>query len=228
MINVAVASAQRELARKLRTCLVEWGYRPWEMEREIPLQFQLQERGCDVLLLDLETPIGKNPAAAAQIKKMPEHRHLAVLGILGAEQMPPLEFNWGLDDFVWRGAEPHIWLAQLQTKLRFLLWRLNKLDSNDVLRVRNLEVNLASYQVTVDNALIYLTYKEFELLRFLLSNRGRVFTRDALLRHVWGDEYLGGTRTVDVHIRRLRGKIGPQFDELIQTVRHVGYKMVKD
>jgi DNA-binding response OmpR family regulator len=89
-------------------------------------------------------------------------------------------------------------------------------------------MNLASYQVAISGETLYLTYKEFELLRFLMTHRGRVFSRDGLLRHVWGEEYLGGTRTVDVHIRRLRAKIGPQFDELIQTVRNVGYKMVKE
>jgi DNA-binding response OmpR family regulator len=91
-----------------------------------------------------------------------------------------------------------------------------------------LVMNLASYQVSVSGQQIELTYKEYELLRFLLTHRGRVFSRDALLRHVWGEEYLGGTRTVDVHIRRLRAKIGTEFDELIQTVRNVGYKFIEE
>ena len=102
------------------------------------------------------------------------------------------------------------------------------MDSKDTIKAGALVMNLASYQAWVRNEQLELTYKEFELLRFLLTHRGRVFSRDALLRHVWGEEYLGGTRTVDVHIRRLRAKIGPQFDELIQTVRNVGYKMIEE
>jgi DNA-binding response OmpR family regulator len=69
-----------------------------------------------------------------------------------------------------------------------------------------------------------LTFKEFELLRFLASHPGRVFTRPALLREVWGYDFYGGTRTVDVHIRRLRAKLGPEFEPLVETVRGVGYR----
>src|SRR5438046_1364780 len=79
-------------------------------------------------------------------------------------------------------------------------------------------------QVTVENRPLDLTYKEFELLRFLASRPGRVFTRAALLREVWGYDFYGGTRTVDVHIRRLRAKLGPENEHLIETVRGVGYR----
>ena len=70
-----------------------------------------------------------------------------------------------------------------------------------------------------------LTYKEFELLKFLAANQGRVLTRDALLHEVWGEDYIGGSRTVDVHIRRLRAKLGTEHDNLIGTVRNVGYRL---
>ena len=84
-------------------------------------------------------------------------------------------------------------------------------------------INFATYQVHVDNEPIDLTYMEYELLKFLATHRGRVFTRQTLLSRVWGYDYFGGTRTVDVHVRRLRAKLG-EHANVIQTVRNVGYK----
>jgi len=89
-------------------------------------------------------------------------------------------------------------------------------------------MDLSRHTVTDNGVEVKLTAKEFLLLQYLLQHRGRVLSRDLLLTDVWGYHYTGGTRTVDVHIRRLRAKIGPQFDELIQTVRNVGYKMIEE
>ena len=87
-----------------------------------------------------------------------------------------------------------------------------------------MSIDTESYRVTAQGRPLDLTFKEFELLRFLASRPGRVFTRPALLREVWGYDFYGGTRTVDVHIRRLRAKLGPEHEHLIQTVRSVGYR----
>ena len=87
-----------------------------------------------------------------------------------------------------------------------------------------LALDIETYRVTASGCPLDLTYKEFELLRFLASNPGRVFTRPALLREVWGYDFYGGTRTVDVHVRRLRAKLGPEHEHLIETVRGVGYR----
>ncbi len=94
----------------------------------------------------------------------------------------------------------------------------------DVLRVGALELNLANYQVSIDGRPINFTYMEYELLKFLATHPGRVFTREALLSQVWGYDYYGGERTVDVHIRRLRAKLGQDCGGRIQTVRSVGYR----
>ena len=83
----------------------------------------------------------------------------------------------------------------------------------------------ATYTARLRGTILDLTYKEFELLKFLAANRGRVLTRDALLHEVWGEDYIGGSRTVDVHIRRLRAKLGTEHDNLIGTVRNVGYRL---
>jgi DNA-binding response OmpR family regulator len=91
-------------------------------------------------------------------------------------------------------------------------------------RVGSLEVDLATYQVTVDGEPVDFAFKEYELLRFLITHPGRVFSREALLNRVWGYDYYGGARTVDVHVRRLRAKLGSEHAARIQTVRGVGYR----
>jgi DNA-binding response OmpR family regulator len=226
---IAIASSDRKFARELRLQLVGRGYRPWSADPEELLLAQLQERGADLILLDFAEPIGNAAKTARALKAATETKHTPILACIEARETSLLDFSIGLDDF-WIKSDSleKPGFDELHARIRFVLWRLSKLDSEDVIRAGDLTINLASYQVAVGGEPIYLTYKEFELLRFLMTHRGRVFSRDGLLRHVWGEEYLGGTRTVDVHIRRLRAKIGPQFDELIQTVRNVGYKMIKE
>ena len=94
---------------------------------------------------------------------------------------------------------------------------------SDVLNIDNLEINLATYQVTLDDEPIDLTLMEYSLLSFLATHPNRAYSREVLLHRVWGFEYCGGTRTVDVHIRRIRSKVGPQIAAHITTVRGVGY-----
>lgn len=224
MTIIALASNDRKFARELRLQLIGWGYRPWMADPEEPLFDQLRERGADLLIVDFTSASDDPNATVRALKASSELKHTPIVALVDARETVTLDFSIGLEDFLVRSDS----FEELHTRIRFVLWRLSKLDSDDIIRAGALTMNLASYQVTVSGEQLYLTYKEFELLRFLMTHRGRVFSRDALLRHVWGEEYLGGTRTVDVHIRRLRAKVGPQFDELIQTVRNVGYKMIKD
>jgi DNA-binding response OmpR family regulator len=97
---------------------------------------------------------------------------------------------------------------------------------SEEIRSGDLAIDEATYQAKVGGAPLDLTFKEFELLKFLAQHPGRVFTRAQLLQEVWGYDYFGGTRTVDVHVRRLRAKLGPEREALIGTVRNVGYKFV--
>jgi hypothetical protein len=96
-------------------------------------------------------------------------------------------------------------------------------DPSAVVRAGTLELNLANYQVTVDGVSVAFAYMEYELLKFLMTHANRVFSREALLKRVWGYDYYGGARTVDVHIRRVRAKLGPEQAARIKTVRSVGY-----
>jgi DNA-binding response OmpR family regulator len=95
-----------------------------------------------------------------------------------------------------------------------------------VIRSGDLSVDETTYSAKLRGRPLELTFKEFELLKYLAQHPGRVFTRAQLLQEVWGYDYYGGTRTVDVHVRRLRAKLGPEHESMIGTVRHVGYKFV--
>ena len=113
--------------------------------------------------------------------------------------------------------------AELRVRLAMLRRRVGTGDGT-VIRLGPLAIDADTYRVTASGRALDLTYKEFELLRFLAARSGRVFTRPALLREVWGYDFYGGTRTVDVHVRRLRAKLGPEHEHVIETVRGVGYR----
>jgi DNA-binding response OmpR family regulator len=100
----------------------------------------------------------------------------------------------------------------------------NGVEEDDVVRAGSLELNLATYQVTIAGRPISFAYMEYELLKFLITHPGRVFSREALLSAVWGYDYYGGARTVDVHVRRVRAKLGQEHAARIKTVRSVGYR----
>lgn len=129
--------------------------------------------------------------------------------------------QWMVNDIMLASAGP----AELEARLRLLVTHSAPAETPDetVIRAGGVTVDEASYSARLQGSPLNLTYKEFELLKFLVQHQGRVFTRAQLLSEVWGYDYYGGTRTVDVHIRRLRSKLGPDHEQLITTVRNVGY-----
>lgn len=122
-------------------------------------------------------------------------------------------------DFVVHGAGPE----ECAARIRQLLWPGSESSTSDFLAVDNMTINLATYQVTVNGEPLDFTYLEYALLAFLVTHPGRTYSRDALLRRVWGFDYYGGSRTVDVHVRRVRAKLGPELAQRLETVRGVGY-----
>ena len=122
-------------------------------------------------------------------------------------------------DFVMHSASAE----ECAARIRQLLWPGNEGSSSDLMVVENMTINLATYQVTVGGEPLDLTYLEYALLAFLVTHPGRTYSRDALLRRVWGFDYYGGSRTVDVHVRRVRAKLGPELAQHLETVRGVGY-----
>ncbi len=124
------------------------------------------------------------------------------------------------DDFCLTPFQPR----ELSARLGHLFWRTGRGTRPELVEYGPLALNLETYQAAIAGRPLDLTYMEYELLKFLSSHPGKVFTREVLLSRVWGYEYYGGARTVDVHIRRLRAKLGEEHASLIQTVRSVGYR----
>jgi DNA-binding response OmpR family regulator len=142
---------------------------------------------------------------------------LPILAVVEAAQFPLIEQARGVADLITTPPDP----AELGIRIR----RLSKLSGNDELLVYNdLELNPLTYQASLAGMALDLTYMEYELLRYFIEHQGRVWTREQLLSKVWGYDYFGGARTVDVHVRRLRAKLGEERAAWITTVRSVGYR----
>jgi DNA-binding response OmpR family regulator len=150
---------------------------------------------------------------------------LPVIAVLKEGGLIALSADWSVDDVLLDTAGP----AEVDARLRLALARRHSAVDTEpgMVKVGDLTIEEATYTARLKNGTLDLTYKEFELLKFLAQHPGRVFTRSHLLQEVWGYDYFGGTRTVDVHVRRLRAKLGAEYESLIGTVRNVGYKFVK-
>jgi DNA-binding response OmpR family regulator len=145
-----------------------------------------------------------------------------ILVVLEPGTLARFRFEAGAEDFLLTTASSD----EISARLALVFRRAGHGDGETVIKVGDLTINPDNYQVYVHGRPLDLTYKEFELLKFLAQRPGRVCDRDMLLREVWGYDYFGGTRTVDVHIRRLRAKLGAEHETLIETIRNVGYRLV--
>lgn len=148
-----------------------------------------------------------------------------VLLILTEGGLAVVRHDWGMDDLVLHTCGP----AELEARIKLAIARHAALrDAADpeshLIRTGEVVIDDAAYTAKVGRRSLDLTFKEFELLKFLVQHPGRVFSREQLLQEVWGYDYFGGSRTVDVHVRRLRAKLGPENETLIGTVRNVGYR----
>lgn len=150
-----------------------------------------------------------------------------LLLVLTEGGLAAVALDWGMDDVVLNTAGP----AEVEARLRLAISRGRALDQERIpesseIRNGDLVIDEVTYSARLRHRSLDLTYKEFELLKYLAQHPGRVFTRAQLLQEVWGYDYFGGTRTVDVHVRRLRAKLGTEHESLIGTVRNVGYRFV--
>ena len=175
----------------------------------------------EIVMVDLR--IGDDALAHAKdlIANYDQVAEAPRLAIVESTEVVELQSRY-IEDFILYPYET----SELAVRLVRLLNKNQKLKSGKLLSADGLVIDTESFEVTVDGRQLALTFKEFELLRFLAAHPGRVHTREALLNQVWGYEYFGGLRTVDVHVRRIRAKLGGNHENLIQTVHGVGYKFV--
>lgn len=160
--------------------------------------------------------------AMAKWLRSREDSEPTILLLVSADFLPELSDQTGLfDDFCLTPFHP----AELEARLEHILARSGTEADGSIISYGPLTLNVDTYQAIVEGRTLDLTYMEYELLRYLTAQPGKVFSRETLLSEVWGYDYYGGARTVDVHIRRLRSKLGEEHASLISTVRSVGYRL---
>ena len=172
---------------------------------------------CDLIFVDARFDL----ASAKSLCKILTTTGINVplILILTEGGLAAVSADWGVDDVILETAGP----AEADARIRLSIGRQAQERSNPTIQASGVVIDEASYSAKVRGRPLDLTFKEFELLRFLATHPSRVFTREQLLSEVWGYDYFGGTRTVDVHVRRLRAKLG-DLESLIGTVRNVGYR----
>ena len=172
---------------------------------------------CDAILVDARFDL----SSAKSLCKILTTTGITVPLILVLTEggLTAVSADWGSNDVVLESAGP----AEVDARIRLVIGRMAQADSASKIQASGVVIDEASYSARVHGRPLDLTFKEFELLRFFATHPSRVFTREQLLSEVWGYDYFGGTRTVDVHVRRLRAKLG-DLESLIGTVRNVGYR----
>ena len=158
------------------------------------------------------------------LKKEPQSQDIPIVLLMDENEMKSSDLPSGIQEVLYRPLR----MLEAVARIQHLFKRLHKVDQKNLIVRGKISIDVAKYETRVGDKKIDLTYTEFELLKFLCSNPGTVFTRAVLLNKVWGYEYYGGTRTVDVHIRRLRSKIEGKSSVFIETVRNIGYKFTAE
>lgn len=175
----------------------------------------------DLVILDVMLPRTDGIEVLKILRNTADYAEIPVIMATakGAEFDKVQGLDLGADDYL---VKP-FGMMEMVSRVKAVLRRCKPKNPANTMRARELELNVAERIVTINGNKISLTYKEFEMLSLFMKNRGRVFSRDMLYNEIWGEDYVGETRTVDVHIRTLRQKLG-EYGEMIETVRHVGYK----
>ena len=169
----------------------------------------------DLVLFDFKSlPDPKGSSAHQVLREEKELRDIPVLFLVPKGSEAQIDFGRGVDDFM---TKPFIF-SELLARFRLILWKHRRISGKDMVHHGKLVMNLQKYEVSLNGTSLTLTFKEYELLKFLATHPGKVFTRDIILNKVWGYDYYGGTRTVDVHIRRLRSKLEEGAQTYLETV----------
>lgn len=218
MPRVFIIANESEQARKLRAELAQRGFDCLIVPHNDEAIKQIAGQHIGVMLLDTdEATTGSE--AWEQAQRIRQERQIPLIALVSGEKLNGLDSN--IDDFVVKPWEPN----EVTVRIKRILREKESIDNEDIIRCGDLVIDSAKCEVSLSGKPIMLTFKEYQLLKFLASNKGKVFTRESLLNKVWGWDYYGGDRTVDVHIRRLRSKIEDPTHTFIETVRNIGYRL---
>jgi DNA-binding response OmpR family regulator len=218
LLRVFIIANESEQAKKLRAELAQRDFDCLIVPYNDEAIEQIAGQSPGVMLLDAdEAPTGSKAWELAQ--SMRQDMNIPLIALMSREKLNGLDSI--VDDFVVKPWE----VNEVTARIKRILRQKGSVDSEDIIKCGDLVIDLAKYEVSLNGKPIMLTFREYQLLKFLVSNKGKVFTREALLNKVWGWDYYGGDRTVDVHIRRLRSKIEDPTHTFIETVRNIGYRL---
>jgi two-component system alkaline phosphatase synthesis response regulator PhoP len=216
--RIFIIANESEQARKLRADLAQRGFDCLIVPHNDGAIEQIAGQSAGVMLLDAdEATSGSETWEQAQ--SIRQDMNIPLIALMSSEKLNGLDSS--VDDFVVKPYEA----KEVTVRINRILRQKGDIDSEDIIRCGDLVIDLAKYEASLNGKPIMLTFREYQLLKFLASNQGKVFTREALLNKVWGWDYYGGDRTVDVHIRRLRSKIEDPTHTFIETVRNIGYRL---
>jgi DNA-binding response OmpR family regulator len=217
--RVFIIANESDQARKLKAELAQRGLDCLVVPHNDGAIEQIAGQSPGVMLLDTnEATFDSEAWELAQ--RIRQEMNIPLIALMSREKLNGLDSSTSIDDFVVKPWEA----TEVTTRIKRILRQKGSTGSEDIIRCGDLVIDSAKCEVSLGGKSIILTFKEYQLLKFLANNKGKVFTRDVLLDKVWGWDYYGGDRTVDVHIRRLRSKIEDSTHIFIETVRNIGYK----
>jgi two-component system alkaline phosphatase synthesis response regulator PhoP len=226
MEKIYVIEDDESIRELLRVALEGFSYKVRVYEAAEPALSDMKEDKPDLAVFDLMLPGMDGLTAIRKLRQDPNLRSMPIICLTAKDK--ELDKVMGLDV----GADDYITkpfgVLELAARIRSLLRRTHKNDTEELRPIEGLSLNPMTREVRVEGRLVDLTYKEFELLNYLVENSYRVVSRDELLNRIWGYDYTGETRTLDIHIRSLRAKLGKLGEQCIRTTRSVGYRFVKE
>jgi DNA-binding response OmpR family regulator len=222
MWRVLIIAQESEATRKLRSQIARSGLACSIVPHGDELEAEIITYRPDLVLVEMDDNL-TSAHTLGLIGEFQKRRKLPVIALVSRETLAELD-TIDADDFLSSPYDGH----ELTLRVKRLLNIGKNGASGELIECDGLLIDLARYEVTLEGRIIELTFKEYELLKLLASNSGRVYSREALLDQVWGYDYYGGDRTVDVHVRRLRSKIEDATHTFIETVRNIGYRFKKN
>lgn len=223
MPDLVIVGRHNEILARLQMALSRKGFVCSLVDYDEDIAEYISNQSPDVVIAEINSYQPDN-LAREYIKEIKLRTSLPIIALVSDEILEGMDVDQSIDDFI---STPYNTI-ELALRIKRILKREVVPDHHETIGCEGLLIDLASCEVSVDGAKVELTFKEYELLKFLAGNRGRVFTREAILDKIWGMDYFGGDRTVDVHIRRLRSKIEKHGQSFIETVRNIGYRFRKD
>jgi DNA-binding response OmpR family regulator len=220
MTSILIIAPEGEGIEGLRSGLARMGFACSIADNKEKAVKQVVEKSPTLVLVAMNS----HPAQMRELcQRLKLERQPPIIALASKETLNSLDVEL-VDDFVIRPYD----VEELALRVKRLLRGTKSVDTSEVIKCGDLVIDQARCETSVRGRLVVLTFREYELLCFLAKSRGRVFSREALLNKVWGYDYYGGDRTVDVHIRRLRSKIEDAEHTFIETVRNIGYRLRQD